>query len=122
MTPIDFIFKIKQVVYQSAVKGSVALLQKPPGRKPSSELRALSKWYNQLGEPDKEMVYSVIKLAAKQTTFGMLAVLDGVRQIDENNPKGVLELYYTKDSQKVLLNDPNVDNLHELFNRQVPPS
>ncbi len=122
MNPFDFITKIKQVVYESAVSGSLSLLQKPPGRRPSPKLTTLAQWYNQLSEPEKEKIYSVVELVAKQTSFAMLAVLDGVRQIDDCEKKGVLELRYTKDGHTTLLNDPNTDYLHDLFNKQVPPT
>ena len=121
MTPEEFITKIRQVVFEPAINGTMSLIEKPPGRRPSEDLVALSKWFLQLSDTDKKMLQSAIALAAHGATFGMLAVLDGVRQIDDTPQKGTLELSYIKDGQSVLLNDPNFEHLHDLFNQQGTP-
>ena len=121
MTAIEFIKCIKQVVYDSSVNGCVSLLQKPPGRKPSEKLVELSRYVNQLSEYDKEMMYSIIKLASSQAIFGLLAVIDGVRQFEDSESKGSFDLRFNKDGNSVIINDPNEEYLHDLFNQQVPP-
>jgi len=121
MTAIEFIKSIKQVVYDSSVNGCVSLLQKPPGRKPSAKLVELSQYVNQLSDYDKEMMCSIIKLASSQTIFGLLAVIDGVRQIEDSEGKGTFELRFNKAGNSEIINDPNEEYLHDLFNKQVPP-
>lgn len=121
MTPVEFVEKITQVVYDSTVTGCISLMEKPPGKRPSSQLRSLSQWFSQLSEPDRNKVRDAIKLATGQSVFGMLAVLDGVRQIDDSENKGSLELRYLRDGQSQLINDPNAEPLHDIFNEIAPP-
>lgn len=121
MTPVDFVMKIKLVVYDATLDICRAIMLKPPGKRPSPQLRELSSWYNQLSEPDREKVRSAIELATHQSIFGMLAVLDGVRQVEDTESKGIFELRYLKDGQAKLLNDPEAEMLHDIFNQAAPP-
>src|ERR1700722_1125708 len=121
MTPEDFIIEIRQVVFESAVNGTLSVIQKPPGLRPPENLVVLSQWFMQLSDVDKKIFQSAIALAAHQATFGMLSVLDGVRQIEDGPSKGTLELRYLKNGQSVLLNGPNSVHLHDLFNQQGAP-
>jgi hypothetical protein len=56
---------IKLQTSDSALVGTVKTLKQPPGRKPSKRLLRLSKWYNQLGENDREMVGEVMREASQ---------------------------------------------------------
>lgn len=117
MTSKEFISQIRQVVYKSTISGTMLLIEKPPGRKPPENLVAISKWFSQLPDSDKDMVCKAITLSAHGATFGMLAVLDGVRQIEDSPVKGTLELHYVKNNQHTLLNAPSAEALHDLFNQ-----
>ena len=121
MTSETFVERIRQAVYESSVKGVIGLLQTPPGRRPSQTLVALSQWFNQLPLDEKQRIQATIRLAVRQAVFGMLAVLDGVRCIDDAEERGTLELRYNAEGQSVLLNDPAGEFLHDLFVDQVPP-
>ena len=121
MTPSDFIDAIRRVVFESAISGTLSLIKKPPGRSPPVNLSALSKWFSGLSENDKKMVQNAITIAAHQATFGMLAVLDGARQIEDSQEKGTLELHYLNDNQQIYLNTPDSEPLHELFNQRGMP-
>ncbi len=122
MTATDFVERIRLIVYNSTVTGCLALMQKPPGKKPSPQLQALSQWFSHLSEDEKSKVQDVVELVTRQSVFGMLAVLDGVRQIEDTERKGTLELRYSKDGQSQLINDPNAEPLHDVFNQIVPPA
>lgn len=121
MTSSDFVEKIKHVVYDATLAMCRAIMQKPPGKRPSSKIKELSDWYNRLPEWDKEKVQIVVELATHQSVFGMLAVLDGVRQVEDAESKGVLELRYLKNGQSKLINDPEAMLLHDIFNQVVSP-
>ena len=121
MTPEEFIVKIRQVVFESAINGTLSVIQKPPGRRPPENLVLLSQWFMQLSDAEKRIFTSAIALVAHQATFGMLAVLDGARQIDDGPEKGTIELRYLKNGQSVLLNGSNSAPLHDLFNQQGAP-
>ncbi len=61
------------------------------------------------------MLLEVLNDAAEGTVFGFSCVLDGVRAVESGSQKGRLELYYVNDNQKVLLNNPKQEELHNLF-------
>lgn len=113
MNAEEFIDAVYLVVYQSAVKGTVKQLAQPSGRRPRSELVELSAWFNDLTEADKKRVGDVARLAADHAVFGLMAVLDGVRAIDDG---GRTELYI-RTGDGTLLNDP--PELHNLFRWKV---
>lgn len=121
MTSEQFIERIRQAVYESSIEGVIGLLQRPPGRRPSLTLVALSQWFNQLPHDEKERIRATIQLAVRVAVFGLLTVLDGVRSIREvGEESGSLELRYNTERQSVLVNDPAEEPLHDLFAQQVP--
>lgn len=121
MTPDEFINSVRQVVYESAIKGTLSIVSKPPGRKPSESLVAISNWFGGLSENEKQLFQHANAIAAHKATFGMLAVLDGVRQIEDSPAKGTLELHYLEGDQRTLLNAPSAEALHDLFNQHGMP-
>jgi|SRR4051812_24121572 hypothetical protein len=121
MTPDEFINSVRQVVFESAINGTLSVMRKPPGRSPAENLLTLSKWFDDLSEYDKEMLQRAIAIAAHQATFGMLAVLDGARQIEDSPAKGTLELHYVKGDQHTALNAPDAEALHDLLNQHGMP-
>jgi hypothetical protein len=48
--------------------------------------------------------------------FGFLCVLDGVSAIEDGEVKGKLNLFYEKHGKQQLLNDPQEEYLHDIFN------
>jgi hypothetical protein len=123
MTRDDFIKRVEIAVYESSIKGTLSLLIKPPGRRPSSSLAGISKWYNVLSTEDKERIHSIVQLAARTAVFAMLTVLDGVTSVRGAGEEiGSFELRYTQGTESVLLNDPRSELLHDLFASRVPPA
>ncbi|MES1225251.1 MAG: hypothetical protein ABUT20_57750 [Bacteroidota bacterium] len=110
----EFIGIIREIVVNDSVRFLQSNLIKPPGRKPSEKLLAMSTWYNNLNDGDKSVVIQIINKSVEMGVFEFLCVLDGVRAI-EGEEKGELKLYYEKGNQKILLNDINKVNLHELL-------
>jgi hypothetical protein len=47
--------------------------------------------------------------------FGVFAVLDGTRAIEDRGPKGELKLLFVTDGEAVRLNDPKDEELHTVF-------
>jgi hypothetical protein len=111
-----FVKSIKESVRDSSVSGTVKNLEKPAGRQPDPALARLSAWYTALGASDKRMVRGVIERAVDQAVFGFLAVLDGVRVIEDRSIEGRLELRYTAGSSTVLLNNEDDEYLHDIYN------
>ena len=50
--------------------------------------------------------------------FSLFCVLDGVRTIEEKDPKGEFKLYYVNGEAKVLINDFDKEFLHDLYNAE----
>ena len=116
MTQEEFIEAVRSEVKGSAVDGLCAQLVKPSGRKPPEKIKALSDWYNSLDSEAQGKVREVVELASHHAVFGFLAVLDGVRPIEDDVEKGDLRLFYEKAGAQVLLNDPSAEMLHDIFN------
>jgi hypothetical protein len=121
VTSKEFVRRIHIAVYERAVSGTKATLEKVPGRRPLPQLLSLSSWFNQLTPTDQQQVEAAIKLAVRNAVFGVLAVLDGDRSIRQSDEElGTLRLLYDDSSHSVLINDPNGDVLHDLFAEHVP--
>ncbi len=61
------------------------------------------------------MLIEVVNDAAEGAAFGFLCVLDGVRAIENGQLKGRLELHYVNGDRRVLLSDPDWEELHNLY-------
>jgi hypothetical protein len=122
MTKEEFVSAIKLAVSDAAVSGEIKTLTRPAGRKPSKHLIRLSAWYNQLSETDQRMLAQALKEAAESAVFGFLCVLDGVTAIEDDLNKGELELYFLKNGDKTLLNDPRQEEMHNMFNALCCPA
>lgn len=112
----QFIDAIKLAVVDGSIQSIKSNLSQPPGRKPEQKLVEMSEWFNQLGDDEKNMVLKIVRESVETTVFGFLCVLDGVRPIEDEEAKGVLELYFKKDGDQQLLNNPDQEYLHDLFN------
>jgi len=109
----DFVEALRRHVGDAAIEDTIANLKQPPGRRVLPVERARSDWYNALSPEDTKHVNSVIATAVHEALFGLLAVLDGARTIDDGG--GRFELAYLAD-QRVVLNDPQAIGLHDLLN------
>ncbi len=111
----DFTKIIVEVVRETAISGSIEYLKELPGRKPPEELVRLSEWFKSLSEQDQENLMKIVTMAVDDSLFGFFAVLDGVRVIEDDD-KGLLELNYIKNDKKILINNPNQEFLHDMYN------
>lgn len=109
----DFVDALKTHVVTAAVDDTIANLAHPPGRRVSEEERTLSDWYNQLSPGDAANVRKALAKVSHQAVFGLLAVIDGVRTIDDGT--GRFELTYLAQARTVL-NNPEAPSLHDLLN------
>ena len=123
MTSAEFVRRLRIAVYDSAVDNCLELLRAPAGRRPSESTLSLAQWFNPLSSRDQDRVREVVQLAARTAVFGMLALLDGVTAIREDDESvGDFELRYNVEGESVLLNGPGIDMLHDLFAAEVPPA
>lgn len=115
MNKEEFVESIKSVVISDSIKSVEANLLLPRGKAPRQEMLEMSKWFNVLNSSDKSMLMKIIRESIETSVFGFFCVLDGVRSIENDNEKGSLELYYKKAENRVLLNDPDEEYLHDLL-------
>lgn len=119
MNQEEFIAAIKVAVHDSAIKGMKSVLTSPPGRKPHEKTKESSQWFNSLPEENKQQVEEIIKQTVHASLFGFLCVLDGVRAIESTPEKGNLELIFNKDGKKTLINEPQGEMLHDIYQSRV---
>ncbi len=111
----EFVRSVKLTCSDNEGEEKVRSLRNPPGRHPSAKLRRLSKWFHQLGPENQSGLVEALDDAAESAVFGLLCILDGVRAIESRPDQGGLELYYVNGEERVLLNDPAKEELHNLF-------
>lgn len=119
MTPEEFINALRKVVLERCAKNTLAVIEKPPGRRPSTELLEANAWLETLSEADRTKLRTVASMAAHQAVFGVLAVLDGARVVEDTSEKGGFRLTFVKGGVEWELNPPDGVPLHDLLN-QVP--
>jgi hypothetical protein len=119
MTTEAFISTIKSVVHDSAVDGIVQQLEHPAGRRPPQRVVELSVWFSALPAPDRDRVKEVVEMAVHAGVFGLLAVLDGVRAVEDVPNKGTLEVVYRGGGERDLLTKPDGELLHDIYQGQV---
>lgn len=112
MNSETFVEAVERYVRDAAIEDTIANLKNPPGRHVSEQMSAQSNWYNGLSDADAARVNNVIAAAVHAGLFGLFAVLDGARTIDDE--RGRYELTYIGD-ERVLLNPQSID-LHDLLN------
>jgi len=114
MQPDEFVEALRRSCRDSAVKDCVALLTKPPGRKPEPSLVRLSQWFNALAESDRKFVTEAMHEAADATLFGVLCVIDGVRTIETEEEKSEFKLSAVRGTVEYQLS-PSETYLHDLL-------
>lgn len=115
MTAEDFVRTVRIQASEGATGATISSLEAPIGRKPSRRDSELSKWYESLPAEHRSMVKAAVREAAQQAVFSFLVLLDGVASIGRGLD-GKLQLFYTEQERRVLLNDPAKEELHNLFN------
>ena len=107
----EFVAAIKRHVRDAAVADTLTNLKNPPGRRISPAERARSDWFNGLSAIDAAFVERIVASSADEAIFGLFAVLDGSRVIED----GRFELAHVNE-KRVVLNDPDKIGLNEVFN------
>ncbi len=103
MTANEFITNLKQQVCDGAADAVLAALSKPPGKRPASKDVRLSEWFSQQSSTDQAVVREIIVEAVEQAAFNLLAVLDGVAKLSDDNADSQYELRCITGDDSVLL-------------------
>lgn len=117
----NFIRLVEKYARDPAVKGSLNILAKPPGRKPRQRHVELSTWYNSLNESEREKVKSIAEMTLDLGFFNLLCLLDGVTILSPEYKNGRFELFFRDGNQANLINDEGKDTeeLHDLYNIRI---
>jgi hypothetical protein len=108
--------QIVREVRNDAINDTISFFTKPPGRKPRKRHLDISNWLNSLNNDDQYRVRELIKESIDTSLFGLLCILDGVRVIESEENRGHFKLFYYKDNQEILLNNPEKEDLHDIYN------
>lgn len=115
MTSEEFVELYADVVFRSAISGTIGNLAAPPGRRPSRDLVRAAKWFAGLSNDDRAIAQWVIAAAAHAAAFGALAVIDGVRQTGPD----CYELVAVDSGGARTVVNPDGLSLHEAFQGHV---
>ena len=119
MNSEEFIKSIKQVVHDNIISNLIGNLENPAGRKPSKSTLELSEYISKLSENEKFSLQKVINRATHSAIFNFLTVLDGALAIENPPEKGELKLYWENGKEKILLNAPEGEDLHDIYQAEV---
>ena len=118
MDQTAFVDLLRAVVLDGLSSDLAGYWRDPPGRLRSEERAARAEWLKRMSDADRTLIEAFGSEAARSARFGMLAVLDGARKI-ENASSGHLELRHVHDGEAHLLasSDPDMPvlPLHELL-------
>ncbi|MDK9782338.1 hypothetical protein KIT90_13205 [Vibrio sp. B172a] len=112
MDKVEFVKAIKEVVESSSVENMIENLSEPPGRSPDRRLLEQSNWFKSLPPSEQALVQGLIEDAVKESVFGMLCVLDGVRPIGSSDDNSMNIQLTIGDS---LINDTESECLHDIY-------
>jgi hypothetical protein len=112
MTREQFVQAIKTEALDTAVRDTILDLHDSPGRTSGPSLTEVQQWYQRLDPESRKFVEQIARMAADGATFGVMAILDGVRAIEAED-KGDLVLEHRKGATRLLLNDPRQELLHD---------
>lgn len=118
MKPEEFVNALRNVVLERTVRSTLANIEKPPGRRPRAELVEASAWFATLSEEERARLRSIASMVAHDAVFGVLAVLDGARVVEDTPEKGEFRLTFSKGGQEWELNPPDGIPLHDLLNEE----
>ncbi|MBX3373174.1 MAG: hypothetical protein KF817_05010 [Phycisphaeraceae bacterium] len=115
MNSHDFVRAITTVVYSAAVKGTLDVIESPPGRRPDPRLVELSQWFHSLSSEGRMAIVEIVELAANQATYNFLLVLDGLLTLEPIGAKGNLELFHVQGGARNQVNSMDGEQLSTLF-------
>lgn len=118
MNQEEFIKLIKRNVTKAGAEDVIENLIAPVGRRPSDKLVKMSSFYNSMDETSKKNINEIIYEAIDTGVFGFLCLIDGVRSVNIDGEENRLKLTLINNDtgEEVILNNPNEDFLHDIYN------
>lgn len=115
----EFVERMKDSLRIDTKEAIIRMLISPPGRKPNKKRIEMSEWYNKLSLENKKELEKLILSTIDFTAFSIFTVLDGEGFIETTPNPTEFELYAVKDGKKTLINDPDEEMLHDIYNSLV---
>jgi len=116
-----FVEAVREHAMVAAVADTMTYAQSPPGRRVLEDTRRRAEWIRSREPSELRYIEELVQLAAHTATFGVLAILDGVRSLDDSESRGKFILIYEEDDRRTVLNPEGGDFLHDIFNSEQPP-
>ncbi|WP_263915068.1 hypothetical protein [Achromobacter sp. 79A6] len=110
----EFIAAIKRHVQQQAVDDLIATYIAPPGRRPSDQLSKIAQWRARLTVNEQSLFDAVISESVRVALFGVFAVVDGVRCVDQGVDRFIISAQDYSGNRQAINEDEALD-LHDEF-------
>jgi hypothetical protein len=118
MTAEEFVAAIKMTVHDAAVGAVLEAVEAPSGRKPPPSVVQLSSWYKALPESDKRHVQAMVLQGVHAALFGLFAVIDGARVVEDGPEKSEFVLLQRRGGVETQITDP-ANPLHDIYQAEV---
>jgi hypothetical protein len=115
MTQEEFVKSIKIIAIENVAKAVCSQLANPAGRSPSEKIKQMSAIFNLLSDEQQILINDVAVMAADLSVYSLLGIVDGTIQIEDAGPKGEIKLFFEKNGESILLNNPNEEELTSIF-------
>ncbi|AOR68208.1 hypothetical protein BBJ41_12060 [Burkholderia stabilis] len=109
-----FVADIKRYVQEQAVNDLIKTFTAPPGKRPRAQLVRVSEWRAQLNSDEQQILDEVIAESVRVALFGLFAVIDGARVVDEDVDRFIITAL-KHDGGSVVLNEDAAVDLHSEF-------
>jgi len=113
MNTAELLSLIDEHVKDATINDLIELFTSPPGRKPEKFLVDVAAWRSNLSDHDRELLDRVIAESVRAALFGLFAVVDGARVVDQTVERFVI-CAEDCDGRRVPINDTDSD-LHSHF-------
>ncbi|MDN7908191.1 hypothetical protein QZM18_29315 [Burkholderia diffusa] len=114
MNTEEFVAAIRTHVQEQAANDLVRTFIAPPGRRPRDLLIKVSEWRARLPSDEQRLLDEVIAESVRVALFGLFAVIDGARVVDENVDRFIITAV-GYDGTKTELNEDTAVDLHSEF-------
>jgi hypothetical protein len=118
MTAEEFVAAIKTTVHDSALAAVIESVEAPSGRTPAPSLLQLSSWYSALSEADKLHVQAMVLQGVHAALFGVFAVIDGARVLEDVPEKSEFVLLQRRGGVETEITEP-ANPLHDIYQAEV---
>lgn len=114
MNTQEFVAAIRTYVQEQTVNGLVKTFTTPPGKRPRDLLIQVSEWRARLTSDEQKLFDGVIAESVRVALFGLFAVIDGARVVDEDVDRFLITAL-SHDGGRTELNEDTAVDLHSEF-------